>query len=206
MEQNQQPQPPVFNPQQPAQQPSQQFQPRVKAKPMMEPVTAVKTCLKKYFDFTGRGRRSEYWWFMLFSFILSSVFAFLGDFHQVFVYAGLLCSLLLFIPQLSALTRRMHDTSRSGWWVFFYCLTLIVAYGAFAVVCYPIYGELLGDGDNMMLVQLITDAFYNSPIAATVMMLSSLVFFLLCVLCLIFSILDSSWGENRYGPSPKYSN
>ena len=205
MEQNQQPQPPVFNPQQPAQQPSQQYQPRGMAKPMMEPVTAVKTCLKKYFDFTGRARRSEYWWFILFTFILSSAFAFLGSFHPLFVYAGMVCSLLLFIPQLSALTRRLHDTSRSGWWVLLLGLAMLVTYGAMAYVCYPFFTELMGEGDNMMMAKIMADAFMDSPVAATVMMGGSLLVLLLWVLTLIFSIFDSTWGENKYGPSPKYS-
>ena len=65
MEQNQQSQPPVFNPQGQAQQPAPQYQPRVTASPMMDPVTAVKTCFKKYFDFKGRARRSEFWWLPL---------------------------------------------------------------------------------------------------------------------------------------------
>ena len=205
MEQNQQPQPPVFNPQQPAQQPSQQYQPRVSAKPMMDPIEAVKTCLKKFFDFTGRARRSEYWWFMLFTFIVSSAFGFLGSFHSLFVYVGMMCSLLLFIPQLSALTRRLHDTSRSGWWVFLFGLAMLLTYGALAYICYPFFGELMGEGDNMMLARVLTDAFMESPVAATVMSGSSIFVLLLWVITLIFSILDSSWGENKYGPSPKYS-
>jgi uncharacterized membrane protein YczE len=62
MEQQNQPQPPVFN-EEKMQAP--QYQPYVTASPMLNPVVAVKTCLKKYFDFKGRARRSEYWWFML---------------------------------------------------------------------------------------------------------------------------------------------
>ena len=71
-QQNQQPQPPVF-----IQPPSQQFQPRVTASPMMDPVTAVTTCFKKYFDFKGRARRSEFWWFALFVIICTSALTFL---------------------------------------------------------------------------------------------------------------------------------
>lgn len=29
-------------------------------------VEAIKTCLAKYFVFSGRAARSEYWWFVLF--------------------------------------------------------------------------------------------------------------------------------------------
>ena len=60
MEQIQNPQPPMFNQPSGQPQPNQQYQPMVRPVPMMEPVEAVKTCLRKFFDFTGRARRSEY--------------------------------------------------------------------------------------------------------------------------------------------------
>ena len=46
MEQNQIQQPPVFNQPTGQPQPNPQYQPQVQARPMMEPVTAVKTCFK----------------------------------------------------------------------------------------------------------------------------------------------------------------
>ena len=39
----------------------------------MDFMEAVKTCLSKYFDFKGRARRSEYWWFYLFTIIGSII-------------------------------------------------------------------------------------------------------------------------------------
>ena len=203
MDQNQQPQPPVFNPQQP-QQPAPQYQPRVTANPMMDPVEAVKTCLRKFFDFTGRARRSEYWWFFLFIIIVSSVFSFLGGFHPALTYVGMLCGLALTIPQWAALTRRLHDTGRSGWWMFFYALAVLIVYGALITVLYPVAGQLMAEGDNMMLIGIIADAYQDSPIAASVAMFGSLLAFVLWIIILIFSVMDSKWGENKYGPSPKY--
>lgn len=204
MEQNQQSQPPVFNPQQPPQQPAPQYQPHVKAKPMLDPVEAVKTCFKKFFDFKGRARRSEYWWFFLFVIILSSVFGFFGGFLPIFTYIGMVCSLTLMIPQLSALTRRLHDTGRSGWWVLFYGLAILLVYGAMIAVFYPVADQLLLEGDNMMLLKVVSDAYMDSPRAAGIMVLGSFLSVILWIITLIFSVLDSKWGENKYGPSPKY--
>ena len=34
---------------------------------------AVSTCLSKYVDFTGRARRSEFWWFVLFQVLVGIV-------------------------------------------------------------------------------------------------------------------------------------
>ena len=42
----------------------------MKILPMMSFGEAVKTCFKKYVTFSGRARRSEYWWFALLSIIL----------------------------------------------------------------------------------------------------------------------------------------
>jgi len=204
MEQNQQSQPPVFNPQQPVQQPAPQYQPRVSATPMMDPVEAVKTCLKKCIDFTGRARRSEYWWFVLFTVIVSSAFSFGGGFLPFLSYVGLGCSLLLTIPQLSALTRRLHDTGRSGWWVLIYGLVVLAVYGAFIALLYPIMDQLTGEGDDMMMAGIIADAFMDSPVAASVMIFGSLLLLILWIVTLVFSVIDSNWGENKYGPSPKY--
>ena len=81
MEQNQQTQPPVFNqPQQPVQ---PQYQPRVTVRPMMGMLEAIKTCFKKYCNFKGRARRSEFWWFVL----LCAIIYILGSFAAGFLAA-----------------------------------------------------------------------------------------------------------------------
>ena len=71
---------------------------------------AIRTCLTKYADFSGRATRPEYWWFVLFvvlgGILLSLISSILGG---VFSLATLL-------PSLAAATRRLHDTQRSGWW------------------------------------------------------------------------------------------
>ena len=204
MEQNQQSQPPVFNPQEPTQQPDPQYQPRVNARPMLEPVQAVKICLKKFFDFTGRARLSEYWWFVLFVMIVSMVFNFIGAVFPMVNILGLIVGLLLSIAQLAALTRRLHDTGRSGWWVLVYGLFMLVTYGALVAILAPVAGELMAEGDQMALVELMANAFMDSPIAAAVMICGALATAFMAIITLIFAVKDSQWTENKYGPSPKY--
>ena len=141
MEQNQNPQPPSFNQQSPYSQPQyeqpQYEQPDYSAvgRPMMPFWTAVKTCFRKYFDFTGRARRSEYWWFVLFYCIVMFIWIFLSAFLTAFGFASMSTSsspytiviisavvmllpiIFFIIPGYSAQTRRLHDTGHSGWWV-----------------------------------------------------------------------------------------
>ena len=204
MEQNQNPQPPVFNQQQ-GPQPAQQYQPRVMARPMMEPVEAVMTCLQKFFDFRGRARRREYWWFFLFTFIVSWVFSFLGNMMTpVFTYIGLFIGLLLWIPSLAALTRRLHDRNHSGWWVVAMFVCTLVAYGSFAVMLAPHMSALMGEGDNMAMMLIIADAVQEMPQAMAVAAVAGVCYFILFVITLVFAVQDSHWNENKYGTSPKY--
>ena len=82
---------------------------------------AVKICLSKYVDFNGRARRSEYWWFFLFtvlvSIVASIIDAILGtDSGGTGLISGL-ASLALLLPGLAVGVRRLHDTSRTGWWI-----------------------------------------------------------------------------------------
>lgn len=84
------------------------------------------TALKKYFNFTGRARRKEFWYFILFSLggvlVLRAIEVFynIGDINLGFgLHTGLISSIyLLWIlcPTLAVTTRRLHDTNRSGWW------------------------------------------------------------------------------------------
>ena len=71
---------------------------------------------KKYAEFNGRARRSEYWYFVLFNFIVSlglgMVDAFTGVGFLNYVY-----SLAVIIPGIAVSIRRLHDTGRSGWWL-----------------------------------------------------------------------------------------
>jgi uncharacterized membrane protein YhaH (DUF805 family) len=83
---------------------------------------AVQICLQKYADFSGRGRRSEYWYFALFNLLVGIaagiIDVILGtDFDTGSGLIGLLASLALLLPSLAAGVRRLHDTSRSGWWI-----------------------------------------------------------------------------------------
>ena len=90
----------------------------------MDFMTAVRTCLSKYVDFSGRARRSEYWYFALFNFLVGIVTnildAILGTGYDGATSGGLVNSLValaLFLPGLAVAVRRLHDTGRSGWWI-----------------------------------------------------------------------------------------
>lgn len=84
---------------------------------------AIQSCFRQYVGFSGRARRSEYWWFALFGLIVSIVAnlidTMLGTMSEdtnVGVI-GTIASLALLLPSLAVAVRRLHDTSRTGWWI-----------------------------------------------------------------------------------------
>ena len=202
MEQNQ-PQPPVFN-QPPVQEPVPEYQPRVTASPTLGPVEAVTTCFKKYFDFKGRARRSEFWWFIAFVVIVSIAITFLSGLVPALGYVGMLFFLATVIPEMAVLTRRLHDANHSGWWVVLLVLLLIGYYVSFGILMLPLGNDLMAITDPMEMATVLVDALQANPVAAGVMALCSMAMMLLSLILLIFTLQDSKWGANKWGPSPKY--
>lgn len=89
---------------------------------------AVISYFKNWSNFTGRARRSEFWYARLFEslaiFILTAIDFLLfknlvekNVFPIVSVY-----SLITFIPSISLLIRRLHDTNRSGWFTLLFLI------------------------------------------------------------------------------------
>lgn len=109
--------------------------------------------IKKYAVFSGRARRKEYWIFMLLNFIIGLVLALIDSmiFGQRDIgILGSLYSLAMIIPSIAVSVRRLHDTGRSGGWLF---INLV-----------PLIGWIV---------------------------------------FLIFTLIDSQPGDNKYGPNPK---
>ena len=184
--------PPEFNP--------------VVARPTLGFKEAVKICWSKYADFTGRARRSEYWWFYLFTFlvmllpILVIIFSALigavsggDDIPTGWLIPIIIAAIVLFVmmlvflvPTLAVQTRRLHDTGRSGWW--------IVANYAISFVASFVRAILLD----------FNDFAGTSKGAIAVCVLLYLINLGIGIAIFVFTLLDSHKGENQYGPSPKY--
>ena len=94
-------------------------------------IEAVTTCFKKYATFSGRARRSEYWYFALFIVICQALLSAIGNailgvpddggtniLQTIFNFAVL-------IPQISVFWRRMHDIGKKGTWFFLALIPVI---------------------------------------------------------------------------------
>ena len=106
---------------------------------------AYKKCLQKYATFSGRSRRSEYWYFKLLYYLIfiiiaiSIVFFFIdedeNELIKIMNTVYLIYSLLFLIPNISVTVRRIHDTGRSGYFFFMYFIPII---GPFFILYYCI--------------------------------------------------------------------
>ena len=108
------------------------------AQRMMTFWEALQTCLEKYFCFTGRASRSEYWWWVLAyglpQALLIYCIAFLSSLSVDGLLFSLSCSALYtvcgvgIVPGMAVSVRRLHDTGLSGWWLLFLYLPGTLAY------------------------------------------------------------------------------
>ncbi len=78
----------------------------------------------KYCDFNGRARRREFWFYMLFSFLVNFALGFLP-------IVGWIISVGLLLPALGVSVRRLHDIGKSGW---FLLLALIPIVGPIILI------------------------------------------------------------------------
>jgi uncharacterized membrane protein YhaH (DUF805 family) len=92
-----------------------------------------KVVFENYANFSGRARRSEYWWFILANMILAVVAMVIDNvagitFGQIpYGPVYVLYALAVFLPGLAVTVRRLHDVGKSGW---FYFIVLIPIVGA----------------------------------------------------------------------------
>lgn len=164
---------------------------------------AISSVLSKYATFTGRARRSEYWWFYLFTVLVSigttivdyPLNAVLGHHWNV---VGDLATLALLLPSLAVGVRRLHDTGRTGWWMLLPVVPIVAAlmsgFGlavtAVGVAFAGTSGSSPADAFAGLLIVLMF-GFMLLALAGTVTLV-------------VFQCLDSTPGPNKHGPSPKY--
>ncbi|WP_406645422.1 DUF805 domain-containing protein [Aliisedimentitalea scapharcae] len=86
---------------------------------------ATRICFRKYFVFSGRAVRSEYWWFVLFVLVISTVLAGLDaalfgvdpETKEGRRVMAPVFQLGVAFPMLAAGWRRLQDTGRPGWYL-----------------------------------------------------------------------------------------
>lgn len=151
----------------------------------MEFIPAVKTALNKFATFSGRASRSEYWWFYLFTYLVSltgSILTGILPLFGIFFGIGILA---LIIPTLSVTVRRLHDTGKSGWWI---VATSVVP----ALLLVPVVLSAVAAGDSSLALAGI---FLAVPLLGLLVIAGYITLF-------VFMLLPGDEGTNKYGESP----
>ena len=93
----------------------------------MKLTQSVSSCFNNYATFKNRASRSEFWYFYLFTIIVSFVLniiagIWIGSGSETIETLGIgfyaFFSLFVLVPALAVTVRRLHDVNRSGWWLF----------------------------------------------------------------------------------------
>ena len=86
----------------------------------------LKAIRDNYSNFSGRARRSEYWYFLLcnllIGMLLGVLVALLGTIGMVLY---VFYALAVLIPSLALISRRLHDVGKSGWFYFIVLIPII---------------------------------------------------------------------------------
>lgn len=151
--------------------------------------TAVRLFFKKYATFTGRATRAEYWWVMLFLFLVSLILSWFGEFGTKI---GSVFSLACVVPQFALSMRRLHDSGLTGWIAGIYALLgIAILVWVFVAGGNALYTLMLAP-ETLDASQIIE--FYKAiawPVLCSVLI--SIVWIVL--------MCRKSDGDNQYGPA-----
>ena len=97
-------------------------------------IEAVKSCFSKYACFKGRARRSEYWYFSLFNYLVTIAVTILivvlisaggEDVAGILTILYTIFSFAIILPGIAVSVRRLHDVGRSGAYLFFSMIPVV---------------------------------------------------------------------------------
>jgi uncharacterized membrane protein YhaH (DUF805 family) len=188
---------------------------------------AIKYNLTHVADFRGRDARQTFWYYVLFLFIIQvvagmamaipmivSIFrgiiaasqagvtdqqqvaammtAQVGGFTQNMLPFSLGLSLVLMLLFVAALVRRLHDSGKPGWWALLPVATQVFSMG----LTYSTIGKL-----QAVMSDTMTDPqaamHYQREVAPY-----SLISWVGYIAVIVFGIMKSTEGPNRYGEAP----
>ncbi len=173
---------------------------RPATRPMMTFVDAVKQCLRKYGDFSGRATRAEFWWWQVFGWIGglicgsidTSIRSIAGGDSYAFSLFGSIFGLAILLPGLAVQARRLHDIGKTGWWILvwvvifvFGLIPLFVGGGIFIV-------DWLVGGERGSFIPLLVGGIVTLVVVLAV-----------AVWVIVWMARQGQDGPNQYGPDPR---
>lgn len=98
--------------------------------------------LKKYAEFNGRARRTEYWMFALFNIIAVVIleilaFALPKGLGLIFLILLVVYALAILVPGIAVVVRRLHDQGKPGVWFLIGFIPFIGGIWLLVLMCLP---------------------------------------------------------------------
>ena len=178
------------------------------SRPMMTIQESVKTCIRKYADFSGRATRAEFWWWVLattlVSAALSAVDSFINAVSGVYFFSPLssIFGLAIILPNLAVTARRLHDIGKSGLWqLVWFVVAILAVIPTLVGLVFGLAGLFSGgqDWDNWWAgVAWI-------PIVVGIL-ITFLVWIGLFIWWLVWMVSQGHYGSNHYGSDPRAWN
>ncbi len=173
--------------------PQYYYAPQYRQFPMPSITEAFKTCfLKKYANFHGRARRSEYWWFYLVYYAISLLVSILAfsfiDFRQFFDFSSNSSAYEL---RESLEMLRKSFLYNPGYW-----LSIVVSLAFLLPNLAACVRRLhdIGKSGTVLLYFLF----------GLIPLLGAIFILVYGIILLVWMCTDGQKGPNKWGPSPKY--
>ncbi len=178
--------------------------------------------LMKYVEFNGRSRRTEFWLWVLFRWLVGMV---CGSIVAGTLFAGIdwqhlnqetfpatfmsryftvmplfqLVNLGLLLPTLAVTVRRLHDIGRTGWWVIMPMVVAMVTVMLAMIFVGTQIFAMAGHTDNMSDAEGAAFAF--KMLGAVCLCFIPIV--IAEIVMLVFYVTEGERKTNRFGPDPK---
>jgi uncharacterized membrane protein YhaH (DUF805 family) len=153
--------------------------------------------MRRYFEFSGRSSRSEFWFFVLFMLIVLVIASIIDQFVLGSEGPGILYFILAIvhlIPAIAVSVRRLHDIDRTGLWVLLFWLApLVVFLIAMIFMGSSLFMVMSGDSGAMAAAFATMGAGF---------LLVAVVDIVIVIIAIVFYVTPGIPGPNTYGPPP----
>lgn len=175
-------------------------------KPMMTIQESVKTCVRKYADFSGRATRAEFWWWVLATMLVGFAIGTVDGAINALLAGGIgygfsplssIFGLAVLLPDLAVTCRRLHDIGKSGWWqLAWFVIAFLGAIPLIAgVIIFVVSGFSGAKGwemDEGSLVVMIVG-----------IIVSLLIWLAIAIWWIVWLARQGDAGPNRFGEDPR---
>ena len=177
---------------------------------MTTPIAAVKAGFRNYIRFSGRATRPEFWWWILFIAIASTV---LGIIDRIIERAvgiedltllGSIFGLATLLPTLSVACRRLHDIGKSGWWQLLWHAIVGLAWTIVIVIfIVSVIGFAKSGGWDLVTRADWTEFLFAVLPALLAVIVAAAVSLAVLIWAIVWLARPGEPGANRHGPDPR---